>query len=59
MTLQAGCGRSLRAVASCSVGCEDLAQWLVRHGLALDWPRDSGGRYVAAQEEARRSERGM
>jgi endonuclease YncB( thermonuclease family) len=48
-----------RTVASCAVGGADLADWLVRQGLALDWPRYSQGRYSTAQDEARRSERGM
>jgi endonuclease YncB( thermonuclease family) len=28
-----------RSVATCSVGGTDLGEWLVRHGLALDWPQ--------------------
>jgi endonuclease YncB( thermonuclease family) len=48
-----------RTVASCAVGGVDLAGWLVRQGLALDWQRYSNGRYAAAQNEARRAERGM
>ena len=48
-----------RAVASCLIGAVDLADWLVRQGLALDWPRYSGGRYAEAQEEAQRGERGL
>lgn len=34
-----------RTVATCSVGGIDLAEWLVRAGLALDWPRYSKGKY--------------
>jgi endonuclease YncB( thermonuclease family) len=30
-----------RTVASCEVAGADLADWLVRQGLALDWPRYS------------------
>src|ERR1700742_3424228 len=30
-----------RTVAMCSVGGVDLGEWLVRHGLALDWPQYS------------------
>jgi endonuclease YncB( thermonuclease family) len=41
------------------VGGVDLADWLVRGGLALDWPRYSRGGYVAAQAEARRADKGM
>jgi endonuclease YncB( thermonuclease family) len=48
-----------RTVASCAVNGVDLVDWLVRHGLALDWPRYSFGRYSSAQDEARRSERGI
>ncbi|MCD9821627.1 thermonuclease family protein [Bradyrhizobium japonicum] len=48
-----------RTVASCAVAGLDLADWLVRQGLALDWPRYSHGRYSAAQDEAQRGERGI
>nr|WP_084298894.1 thermonuclease family protein [Bradyrhizobium sp. WSM1743] len=48
-----------RTVATCGVGGTDLGDWLVRQGLALDWPRYSRGRYAAAQDEARRGERGI
>jgi endonuclease YncB( thermonuclease family) len=48
-----------RTVAACAVGGADLADWLVRQGLALDWPRYSQGRYAKAQDEPRRSERGI
>jgi len=48
-----------RAVAVCSVGGTDIADWLVRSGLALDWPRYSKGGYADAQAEAKREERGM
>jgi endonuclease YncB( thermonuclease family) len=48
-----------RTVASCAVAGLDLADWLVRQGLALDWPRYSHGRYAVAQDEARHGERGM
>ena len=41
-----------RTVASCAVGGADLADWLVRQGLALDWPRTT-------QEQARRDEGGI
>jgi endonuclease YncB( thermonuclease family) len=33
-----------RSVATCSVGGTDLGEWLVRNGLALDWPQYSKGR---------------
>lgn len=41
-----------RAVAVCTTAGVDLADWLVRGGLALDWPRYSHGDYAAAQNEA-------
>ena len=48
-----------RTVATCSVGGADIGVWLVRNGLALDWPRYSKGKYASAQHEADRSGRGM
>jgi endonuclease YncB( thermonuclease family) len=48
-----------RTVATCSVGRVDLAEWLVRNGLALDWPHYSKGKYASAQRDADRSNRGM
>jgi endonuclease YncB( thermonuclease family) len=48
-----------RAVASCEVGGVDLSEWLVRNGLALDWPQYSHGKFRAAQNEAEQVERGM
>jgi endonuclease YncB( thermonuclease family) len=48
-----------RTVATCSVGGADLGEWLVRKGLALDWPQYSKGRYAAAERDADRSGRGM
>ena len=51
--------RSGRTVATCSVGGADLGEWLVRNGLAVDWPQYSRGRYEAVQREAAQAERGM
>jgi endonuclease YncB( thermonuclease family) len=48
-----------RAVATCSVGGTDLGEWLVRKGLALDWPQYSKGRYGGAQRDAERAGRGI
>ena len=48
-----------RAVAVCSVAGVDLAEWLVKNGLALDWPRYSIGDYAVAQEDGKHAERGM
>ena len=41
-----------RTAATCSVGGVDLGEWLVRNGLALDWPQYSRGRYDAVQRDA-------
>jgi endonuclease YncB( thermonuclease family) len=46
-----------RTVAACSIDGEDIAMWLVRNGLAFDWPRYSKGRYAGAQKEAERAGR--
>ena len=48
-----------RTVATCSVGGADLGEWLVRNGLAVDWPQYSHGRYDAVQREAAQAGRGM
>jgi endonuclease YncB( thermonuclease family) len=48
-----------RTVATCSVGTVDLGDWLVRNGLALDWPQYSKRKYDAAQHEAEHAGRGM
>jgi endonuclease YncB( thermonuclease family) len=48
-----------RTVATCSVSGTDLGEWLVRNGLALDWPRYSRGRYDGAQRDAERAGRGI
>ena len=48
-----------RTVATCTVDGVDLADWLVGQGLALDWPRYSGGRYANAQREAQRAGLGI
>jgi endonuclease YncB( thermonuclease family) len=48
-----------RTVATCSVDGADLGEWLVRNGLALDWPQYSRGRYDGAQREAEQVGRGM
>jgi endonuclease YncB( thermonuclease family) len=46
-------------VATCSVGGADLGEWLVRKGLALDWPQYSKGRYGEAQRDAERAGKDM
>ncbi|WP_411781269.1 thermonuclease family protein [Bradyrhizobium sp. UFLA01-814] len=48
-----------RTVTTCSVGRADLGEWLVLHGLALDWPQYSKGRYGVAQHNAERAGRGI
>jgi endonuclease YncB( thermonuclease family) len=48
-----------RTVATCSVGGADLGEWLVRKGLALDWPQYSKGRYGSAQRDAERTGAGI
>jgi endonuclease YncB( thermonuclease family) len=48
-----------RTVATCSVDGADLGEWLVRNGLALDWPQYSNGRYDAAQRDAEHVGRGI
>ena len=51
--------RYRRVVAICSVGGVDVAEWIVRAGLAFDWPRYSKGKYAGAQKEAERADRGV
>jgi endonuclease YncB( thermonuclease family) len=34
------------------VGNVDLGEWLVRNGLAIDWPEYSKGKFDAIQREA-------
>jgi endonuclease YncB( thermonuclease family) len=48
-----------RTVATCAVGCADLGDWLVRNGLALDWPEYSKRKYDAAQRGAEQAGRGI
>ena len=48
-----------RTVATCSVNGTDLGDWLVRGGLALDWPQYSKGKYDAAQRDAEHAGRGI
>jgi endonuclease YncB( thermonuclease family) len=45
--------------ASCSVDGVDLGDWLVRNGLALDWPQYSKSLYDKAQHEAEHAGRGI
>jgi endonuclease YncB( thermonuclease family) len=48
-----------RTVATCSVGNVDLGEWLVRNGLAIDWPQYSKGKFDAIQREAEHAGRGI
>ncbi len=48
-----------RTVAVCSIDGVDLADWLVRNGLALDWPQYSKGKYDKAQRQADHAGRGL
>lgn len=48
-----------RTVATCTVGDADIGEWLVRNGLALDWPKYSRGKYGAIQQEAEQAGRGI
>src|ERR1700758_422831 len=48
-----------RTVATCTVGDADLGEWLVRKGLALDWPEYSNGRDGAAPRDAEWAGRGI
>lgn len=51
--------RYARAVAVCTVAGVDLAEWLVKNGLALDWPRYSQGAYAIVQSEAKQKNIGL
>jgi endonuclease YncB( thermonuclease family) len=48
-----------RTVATCFVDSVDLGDWLVRNGLALDWPEYSKRKYDDTQREAEQAGRGM
>jgi endonuclease YncB( thermonuclease family) len=48
-----------RTVAKCFVSRIDLGEWLVRNGLALDWPQYSRGQYGTAQHAADHAGRGI
>jgi endonuclease YncB( thermonuclease family) len=51
--------RYKRTVATCVAAGVDLARWLVRSGLALDWPQYSRGAYASDQANAARDGAGM
>jgi len=48
-----------RSVGVCTVDNIDLADWLVRNGLAFNWPQYSRSAYAEAQRDAEQNERGL
>jgi endonuclease YncB( thermonuclease family) len=48
-----------RRVGVCTVDNTDLADWLVRNGLAFDYPQYSQGAYADAERDAEQNERGL
>ena len=48
-----------RTVATCGIAGIDVADWLVRSGLALDYRQYSKGAYAAAQTAADESHLGV
>lgn len=48
-----------RMVARCTAGGKDVAEWMVRSGHAVDWPRYSKGAYGSAEEAARAARAGI
>jgi endonuclease YncB( thermonuclease family) len=48
-----------RTMATCVVVWQDLGDWLVGNGLALDWPEYSKRKYDAAQRDAEQAGRGI
>lgn len=57
--IEVGRDQFRRMVAVCTAGGVDIAEWLVRRGYALDWPKYSDGYYARAQAEARAAKSGM
>lgn len=57
--IEVGRDQFRRMVAVCTAGGVDIAEWLVRRGYALDWPRYSDGYYASAQAKARAAKFGM
>lgn len=48
-----------RSVAICSVDGTNLGEWLVRKGLAVDWPQYSKGQHDGAQREVEHAGSGI
>lgn len=57
--IEVGRDQFRRMVAVCTTGGIDIAEWLVRRGYALDWPRYSDGYYAPAQAKARAARFGI
>lgn len=48
-----------RIVATCAIDGQDVGEWLVEHGWALDYVQFSRGAYAAAERRAEAAKRGM
>jgi endonuclease YncB( thermonuclease family) len=48
-----------RRLVVCNVAGVDIAEWLVKNGLAIDAACDGKGAYAAAQSDAKREQRGI
>jgi endonuclease YncB( thermonuclease family) len=59
MCTRVGIDRYLRTIATCAVDGLDIGEWLVGRGLALDWPKYSGGKYHKVQLDAQQREEGL
>ena len=57
--VEAGRDQYKRRVAVCNIAGADIAEWLVKNGLAIDAVDDSKGTYAAAQSDAKREQRGI
>jgi endonuclease YncB( thermonuclease family) len=53
-----GTDRDRRAIATCSLGAENLNQWIVENGWALAYVKYSSA-YIPVQEIARNNQRGL
>lgn len=48
-----------RFVGTCSVHGTDIGSFMVDAGWGRDWKRFSGGKYAAAEKQARKAQRGL
>ena len=48
-----------RFVGMCFIGGKDIGDFMVDAGWGRDWKRFSGGKYAAAEKEARKAQRGL